>query len=199
MKKPRIEISGPSGVGKTTLAKEIAKMYDIPFISTSGKSLWPKYNIVNHEHLIDICNKDIGFSIRYQDELLDLRYTQLKEHDCYVTDRGIMDNLVYFLLQNQTAKHAEYMRYLERCKKYSKTLDSDIIQLGLNQTMLNLQPIEDDGNRIVNPLYQLMVHSVFNMVIDNNLLDLSSKKILSISSWDLDYKKQFIDRWLREK
>ena len=48
----KIFISGVSGVGKTTMAKQISKDYKIPFIEGSSKVLWDKYNIKSHIELI---------------------------------------------------------------------------------------------------------------------------------------------------
>lgn len=41
----RIQIAGPSGVGKTTLAKDISDIYGIPYVSGSYSDLIPSTKI----------------------------------------------------------------------------------------------------------------------------------------------------------
>ena len=73
MKYKKIFICGPSGVGKTTLAKFIAAKYNIPFVSTSGKLLWRDYGITSHKDLLDKSLKDPTFAVNYQFDLLKQR------------------------------------------------------------------------------------------------------------------------------
>ena len=67
----KIFISGVSGVGKTTMAKQISKDYKIPFIEGSSKVLWDKYNIKSHIELIKKTYLEPQFGLDFQNELLD--------------------------------------------------------------------------------------------------------------------------------
>lgn len=195
----KICISGPSGVGKTTLAKELADRYSIPFISTSAKELWEKYYIRNHAHLIELCNQDKEFSLGFQYELLEVRVKKLGSTKSYVTDRGILDNITYFLLQNQTLPELEVLRYITTCQKYYRELGYNTIYLGFTREMINGMPIENDGWRITSPLYQRLVDSVFHMVIEDDLLKGTRvpDKNLFLYTWDFKYKLERINQWLK--
>jgi len=45
----RIMITGASGVGKTTLASHISEQYDLPFVTSSAKAIWPRFGFKNHQ------------------------------------------------------------------------------------------------------------------------------------------------------
>ena len=63
----KIFLSGPSGIGKTTMAKHIAKLYGIKFVEGSSKVLWGDFGIKSHLDLIQKCDKD---TIIYSKNLL---------------------------------------------------------------------------------------------------------------------------------
>ena len=48
----RIMFVGPSGIGKTTLAKYVAKRGDLPFISGSMSDLLPATEGVSHNEIL---------------------------------------------------------------------------------------------------------------------------------------------------
>ena len=55
----RIQIAGPSGVGKTTLAKDISDIYGIPYVSGSYSDLIPSTKDILHSDMISMDPKKI--------------------------------------------------------------------------------------------------------------------------------------------
>lgn len=169
----RIAICGPSGSGKTTLAKGIAAELGIPFVSTSGKSLWDKYGIKSHQDLIQKTFIDLDWGFRYQYELLELRRNELKGYNEYVTDRSPVDNFIYTLLQLSHVLTKEALdNYLEQCVML---LNSQVDVL-IYSTFMDVftDTIENDGYRVTNPYYQMLVDNTFNRVLT------SQENIMSI-------------------
>ena len=69
----RIQIAGPSGVGKTTLAKDISDIYGIPYVSGSYSDLIPSTKDILHSDMISMDPKEI-----YQN---DFQFLQYQYHD----------------------------------------------------------------------------------------------------------------------
>jgi len=192
----RIIISGPSGTGKTTLAKGISIEFGIPYIKAGAKDLWYKHNIDNHRDLINKSLLNPSFALDYQLDLLNYRYKKLSQHKSYVTDRGPMDNLVYFFTQvvhNSTENVAT--EFIYRC--------TDIIHEICDKQILTLYPynfisVENNGDRVNNKYYQLFTQQIYNWVLKYDLLEFRSGSI-SILPTDLQGIQQrqlMVNKWL---
>lgn len=192
----KILLSGVSGIGKTTLAKAIAKEYHIPFIVGSSKVLWRKLNISSHKELIARCENDVIFALDFQYRLLEYRKQEMLKYDRYVSDRGPLDNVVYFLLQiSHKVSQAETVDYLTACKEIL-TPDITQVYMDFDQSILKkMGEIENDGARITNSYYQLMVASIFDMVIGNSLL---SNKTACLTVWDFETRMKHIETLINE-
>ena len=181
----KILISGISGIGKTTLAEHISEKYQIPFLIVSSKVLWRKFNITNHQELINKCSTKPRFALDFQYELLEYREREMAKNESFVTDRSPLDNLAYFLLHvSHNCSQFETSEYIEACKR---SFPSDYIQLYLDfnkGVMKQIGNIDNDGARITNNYYQLSVASVFETIIENDLLDLKNLKRLKL--WDFE-------------
>lgn len=187
----KIFISGPSGIGKTTMANFLAKEYNIPFIQGSSKVLWDKYGINSHKELIQKTNTDPDFGVNFQLELLEYRSKAIEGHESFVTDRSPMDNLVYFMLQVSDKVDSNVtFKYLQMCRE---TYPKDYIQvfMGLNYDMCK-QGLEDDGFRVTNIYYQLMVNAIFDQVVSGNWLDIDMSSFISFKTWDFQMKEKLI-------
>lgn len=192
-------LSGPSGIGKTTMAEKLAQEYKIPFLVGSAKVLWEKYGIESHLDLIEKSDRDPQFALSFQYALLEYRTNQIKENSNFVSDRSPLDNLVYFLnqLSHKVGKD-ETMKYIKACEKaYPKTRYLQVY-LGLNNEMA-LQGIENDGFRIDNPYYQLMMDSIFKGVIANNWLSIRPGCILPLYTWDFNERFKCITEIATER
>jgi len=199
MKNKKIFICGPSGTGKTTLAKWISATYRIPFISTSGKALWGDFDIHSHAELINLCNKDKAFAEEYQWHLLRYRNKALRNVDEFVTDRSPIDNLVYFLLQvSPNITKESTISYIKACEE-AIAYGNKIIYL----PFINEIDIENDGYRITNPYYQNCISSIFDYVIEGNLLNINNyytiDDIMAINQFDWDIRMKLVYKFLKPK
>jgi adenylate kinase family enzyme len=192
----KIYLCGSAGVGKTTLAKEVAELTGLPFISGSAKELSLAYGFKSHKELLEAFEKDAEFAMQYQYGLLDYRKTQAEELDGFITDRSPIDNIAYFLLslahKISTERAREYIEYaLESIKEGSKVV------------FLQRHPgiaLENDNHRLHNEYYQALVEYTIAGVINSlekgsPLYPSESKQIWSmfqIKSWDLEEKIEFI-------
>lgn len=202
----KILISGPSGSGKTTLARTISDRYDIPFISTSTKPLWDKYGFESHKDIISTTIIEPLKALEFQFELIEYRNNLLSNQPSFVSDRGYLDNMVYFLLQNSPHVNGEitneYIRELSKAQNkliaYSQDKLLQILLPVTNKMVLD-NFLEDDGKRIGNPYYQLMCTSVFNDCLEQNYLKLMNKNvtILELKKMDYNYRLRQVHKYLR--
>lgn len=193
----KIFISGPSGIGKTTMATHLAKEYNIPFIQGSSKVLWEKHGINSHKELIQKTNTDPDFGVNFQFELLEYRNKAIEGHESFVTDRSPMDNLVYFMLQVSDKVDSDItFKYMQMCRE---TYPKDYLQvfMGLNYDMCK-KGLEDDGFRVTNIYYQLMVNAIFDQIISGNWLDINFNWFRPLRTWDFNLKEQAIKHKIKE-
>lgn len=187
----KILLSGVSGIGKTTLAKALAEKYHIPFIIGSSKVLWRKLNITSHKELIQKCESDVIFALDFQYRLLEYRKQQMGMYENFVSDRGPLDNLVYFLLQiSHKVSQAETVDYITACKEL---LTGDLLNVYMDfdeSILKQMGEIENDGARITNTYYQLMVASVFDLVIGRSLI---TEKTACLTVWDFDTRMKHME------
>ena len=117
----------------------------------------------------------------------------IKENDSFITDRTPLDNIVYTIIQlGPSISSDETLKYIQRAKEVYKSVEEEYqhIHLGLNNDMLGEMLIENDGMRIPNFYYQLMVESVFRTCLDSNWLDI--RNISKIYSWDMDRRENLV-------
>lgn len=90
----KIQLTGCSGVGKTTLAKYISQEYDIPFVSGSYSDLVPQTK--NEKHA-DMITKNPKLIYEQDHQVLNLRHKQLRNLYNFVTDRSYIDSIAYLI------------------------------------------------------------------------------------------------------
>ena len=182
----RLFISGISGIGKTTLAKTIAQEYDIPFIIGSTKLIWGRYGIKSHNDIISMCNNQPKYGLKFQKEVLDYRLEMINSHDVFVSDRSPVDNIVYVLTQlSHKVEEEEIRSYVEKCKIVYNIENVRHIHLSGGIKTISNTPLENDNMRITNQYYQLMVNSIFDMVINDNWLLIPKDNFRNIDTWDM--------------
>lgn len=180
MAKLRICISGPSGVGKSTLAQEISKVYKIPFITTSTKPLWDRYKIKTHKELIERTLIDPAWGLDFQDEVLGYRIDQLVGVDEFITDRAPLDNLAYYLMQNSHSSTEEQTsRYITKCKD-ALNIFTGIIVIPFTDEIV----LENDGKRVANKYYQEYTNSVFVLAAKIMGGEFSKMYSETLNMWD---------------
>ena len=169
-------IIGTSGIGKTTLAKHIAEITGIPFINGSSSTLWEEYDIKNHKEVIEMGIKDPLRGLQFQLDLLKYREKITRNLPEFITDRSIIDNVVYFLLQNAPYLNNEDTGlYLAECRASLNRIcgknfkDVKIVYLTRHFYVNDAMPkIIADGKRIENEYYQDLVDNIFRHVIKDD-------------------------------
>jgi adenylate kinase family enzyme len=192
----KICISGPSGTGKTTLAKWVAKHYNIPYIDGSGKKLWGD-RVLDTEYIT--CHADIMreslldpiWGMKYQERLLDYR-AELMKQDNYIMDRGPFDNIVYFLIQNSSSvDESTTAAFIEEALELYKEQTHQIITILAKDT-----PLERDGKRVNNRFYQMMTDAVYERVFKNQLVRFKEVKPLGLFVWDMQKRREEVMKFM---
>ena len=186
----RIFITGASGTGKTTLANTISKEFNLPFISTSAKEIWPKFGFKDHQSAHRHSCYDPRVGNQYQHEVFKQRISALEGKKKFVSDRSPFDNYAYYLMQigymNGSFEN-EIFRVM--CQDHLYLADA-LIFLRYPDTL----ELKNDGARIINPDYQRMVDSTINLVVKKLLRH--SLPILEINTWDLTEKSKMLGDFL---
>lgn len=205
----KIFICGTSGIGKTTLAKHIARSRNTPFINGSSTVLWNKFNIENHKELLELGFKDPQRGLDFQHELLKYRVEITKGLKGFVTDRSPIDNLVYFLYQNAPyLSERDVHQYIDQCNfSMQKICDYNFQNMKLLYLTRDFQQgdtmgiIVNDGKRIDNHYYQDMMDNLFQHVIDKDYLklQLDSFNYRRYTEYDWSLRKDLTRLFLNRK
>lgn len=159
----RIMFVGPSGIGKTTLAKFIETKYGIPFISGSMSDLIPDTKEMHHAEFLhqecrELINKD------YQ--LLNLRNKLFKDKETFVTDRSYVDLAAYFIYKQSTnVPECEIEAFLDICKDLTIKQCDLLIYLPLSMYNMKEWAMEDNKKRILNRYYQAQMSDIMGNLL----------------------------------
>jgi len=183
--KKRIFICGPSGVGKTTLAKELSKTMGIPFIESSASSVWPQFGFTSHSDALSKIagNPELGFD--YQMAILDNRLETLKDLPEFITDRTPFDTMVYFMLQNSSfTDPIKCEVYKQRCKDLT-ILSNTLIFIPFGDHII----LEDNGKRINSRMFQETTSAIFTYILREDYLGVFKKEegnynVFVLHYWD---------------
>ncbi len=188
----KIMICGPSGTGKTTLAKHISEAYRIPFLSMSSKALWDKYGYKSHNEAVKTSFNDPGLAFKYQWDILRTRRKQSQNNPSFITDRSFVDNVVYIMLQvspNICDNDTELL--IEQARAGLTNIDG-LIFIRYSDDI----DLEDDGSRITNTYYQKMVSKIFDWVIDD-IFHFYEGSLLTLDIWNMCKRAKRVDAWVR--
>lgn len=189
----RIALIGASGVGKTTLAKRISSAFQLYYINTSSSILWEQFGFSSHEdvHVSAFENPKKLWDL--QEKIIDLRTAHFQFKSSFVTDRSPIDQCAYFLNYFQLSNPIDKFSFINRLSNQCRYIDAFIYIKFVNE---QIDP--GNGKRIVDPLYQLQVDALMNMVIEKDLLNISDKPMLILDKWDLDYRIEKVFNFLSE-
>lgn len=187
----KIMICGASGTGKTTLAKHMSELYELPYITTSASQLWEQYGFTSHQDALNKCLADPSLGVRYQLEILTNRKVILRDLPSYITDRSYIDNITYILLQ---MGHGITQGNLEIFLTDSRIAMQDVD--GLIFLRWNTQiDLEDNGKRIMNRMYHEMVDNTMSWILDSRM---SICPILEIPMWDFETRIKLVHKWINQ-
>lgn len=161
----RIMFVGPSGIGKTTLAKYVAKREDLPFISGSMSDLLPATEGVSHNEILSL-GSEAMYKADFQ--LLNKRNRLFKDREYFVTDRSYADLAAYFWYkQSRNIPECEMEHFFCQCKTLMEDQCDVAIFLPLNLDTYKHWSMEDNGKRILNRFFQVQISSLMGELLAN--------------------------------
>ena len=157
----RIMLAGPSGIGKTTIAKWISEKIGIEFISGSVSDLLPDTKDVPHSEML---SKDPTELYKEDYQILNLRNKLFRDKHEFVSDRSYLDSIAYFLYkQAENIPSCEIDHFISLAKQLLSSQCDLLIVLELHPYDLHEWVTEDNDKRITNNYFQLMISSLMGM------------------------------------
>lgn len=170
MCKRYIQISGPSGIGKTTLSKDLPGYMgmedELHFISSSMSDLIPDTKDVSH---LDMLSKDPKELYMDDVRLLNLRSKLYRSYidngEGYITDRGYLDLATYFFLkQSKHLADCEIEAFLNICLNMLFKHCSRLIVLAYTPKNIDWS-VEDNSKRITSKYFQMQVYHTMEFIL----------------------------------
>lgn len=159
----RIMFAGPSGIGKTTMAKEISKETEIPFVSGSMRDLLPEMKDVSHK---DILNQAADTKYQQDFQLLNARNKKFRDLTEFITDRSYLDSAAYFIYkQAQEIPQCEVDHFIELSKMLLTRHCDKLIVLSFDPWLVHDWVTDNDNKRINNNYFQMMISNLMASVL----------------------------------
>lgn len=160
-----ILLAGPSGVGKTTVAKFLSEELGIKFISGSVSDLLPQTKEMTHAEMLARDSKDL-YTEDYQ--ILNLRNKLFsKEEEPFVSDRSFLDSAAYFLYkQADKIPACEVEQFLNLAKMATLQSIDYLVFIDYTLDMFNNWIIEDNSKRVISKFFQMEISRIMYMILD---------------------------------
>ena len=160
-----ILLAGPSGVGKTTVAKFLSEELGIKFISGSVSDLLPQTKEMTHAEMLARDSKDL-YTEDYQ--ILNLRNKIFsKEEEPFVSDRSSLDSAAYFLYkQADKIPACEVEQFLNLAKMATLQNIDYLVFIDYSLDMFNNWIIEDNSKRVISKFFQMEISRIMYMILD---------------------------------
>jgi molybdopterin-guanine dinucleotide biosynthesis protein len=164
-----IQIAGPSGVGKTTLAKKISEEFKIPFINGSYSAAVPETETLTH-------NQMMAQSVTQQQEQDFKVLTYRREHYAsaiinhtdYVSDRSYADSAAYWLFKlSKLLCKDDTETFMNACESLHDLQCNHLIFIPFTDDMIDSWEIENNDKRILSPYFQWTISNIIASVINN--------------------------------
>lgn len=193
-KRLKIAFSGPSGLGKTTLANQVAGKLGIIHPSTSAGDIFTNadkrylasnfgYEGKGHKNVINLSSIYPDFGIEFQKLILERRAAQIIAHDRVVLDRCPIDNMVYLLTQTAHNMDEEHVtEFLNQAQEAYMGL-THVIVIKYSK---DIPFIEDNKSRVSNRYFQQYISDVFGGVYTRYFSHIIGPMVMEIDFWNLE-------------
>lgn len=157
----RVMLAGPSGIGKTTLARWLSEVSGVKFISGSMSNLLPETKDITHHELLSENNKKL---ILQDYQLISVRHRVFGTSGSYITDRSYLDSAAYFIYkQSKFESNCTLSDFIYTCKQLICS-DCDVIILLSLDNPLDFM-IEDNHKRITNSYFQVQISKLCEIAL----------------------------------
>lgn len=219
----RINLTGPSGMGKTTLAKWISEEYNIPFISGSYSDLIPETAKMPHK---DMIAQDARLIFEQDVTVLNLRRRHFDKLQTLVSDRSYLDSAAYFINKlSHRLPQCETEQFIETCRELTCMQCDKIIFIPADTYHLKHWDMEDNSKRSTNLYFHIEISQlIYWLIVDlwraelEYTIDISDTKdapvyrvsmvknretfstdilVIPDSCIDWEKRKEFVDCFLR--
>lgn len=173
--KTSIFFFGPSGIGKTTIAKGISEEFGLPMVEVSYLK-----SSGYGTHLASLEDPLTDKESRVQSELnfLRKRFTDfqdaiIEQGSPIVSDRSMLDNVAYYILkESKELPTCEVNDFIYLALKLMSTLNSITNQAIIfmpygREQMVNGWKFEENGKRITNKHFQMMVSGIMEKIMES--------------------------------
>lgn len=160
----RINLTGPSGMGKTTLAKWISEEYNIPFVSGSYSDLVPETAAMPHK---DMIAQDAKLIQEQDTKVVNLRKKAFNKLTTLVSDRSYLDSAAYFINKlSHRIPQCEVEHFIEICRELTLTQCDKIIFIPADTHHLHFWSMEDNHKRSTNLYFHIEISLLISWLID---------------------------------
>ena len=160
----KVMLSGVSGVGKTTLAKDIAKIFDLSFISGSYSDLVPETKEMSHQSMIE---QDAKTVFTQDMQVVSIRNKTFRDKLEFITDRSYLDSAAYFINKlSHRIPQCDLEHALDVCWTLLGKQCTHLIYIPYSVNFLDNWVIEDNKKRIQSKYYQFQVSKVIDGILD---------------------------------
>lgn len=161
----RIMFAGPSGIGKTTLAKYISDIYQIPYISGSVSNLIKDTASLTHKEMLQRSPNDLAME---DWQIMVLRNKLFKNKPDFVTDRSYVDLAAYYWYkQDKYLPNCEIENFFGYCKTLMESQCDLLIFCPLNLENIKDWSTEDNKKRITNNYFQVHISNLMSELLGN--------------------------------
>jgi len=162
----RIQFAGPSGIGKTTMAKALSEQYGIPFISGSYRDLVPETKEIPHSDMIQLDAQQI---FEQDVQLLNARNKTWGKYLNLISDRSYVDSAAYLIQKlSHRIPQCDMEDFIEKCRILNLIQTTHLIFVEFTREYFTKWEMEDNGKRIVNKFYQEQMSEIMRSVIINH-------------------------------
>ena len=160
----RINLTGCSGIGKTTVAKALSEALNIPFVSGSYSDLVPVTRSMPHSEMIQ---QDAKTVFEQDVQVLNARKKLFDQHKDLVSDRSYIDSAAYMIQKlSHRLPTCEVEDFIEKCRVLTLVQCENIIYLPYTPKHFTEWNIEDNGKRVLNKFYQSEITAIIDWLID---------------------------------